>query len=274
MSEEFLNESLADENVISEQVIEEQTATSPVIDGKVNEDVQNSEEEIKESSAPKEEKPDDKNFEQLEWVKRRLRQQEKVHRREMESFAANMQQQFAAQLQNLIGGNPNSGAYKNDPNSLDYKILEAAKKIEAEREAQKQAEEERIKLEQLNEQALAAMDKYSDYEDVMEQAQPYLTETMLAVLKELPNGAVENFYKNWKTNPDLIKKISRLSPQKQALEMARLDAEASIKYKVIPKVQQNPSDKKIISPLKPGGANLTSALDMSFSQMVKKHIRK
>lgn len=109
--------------------------------------------------------------------------------------------------------------------------------------------------------------KYDDYDDFTDEAKPFLTKEMLLALRELSSDSLENLYKAWNDNPDKVRAIHRLPPFKQALAVAKLDAEYSLKQSA--PAPQYPS-KKVIPPIKPAGVIRSKSIDDDYAAMVRK----
>jgi hypothetical protein len=174
-----------------------------------------------------------------------------------------------------------------------------AEMLNKQQEEQKRQAEDQQDQYNFQQQVDKVMDEYEDFNDVANQIQLHITPSMVRTVAQLSSvhgNAVDNLYKVWKENPDRIKQISRLSPAKQAIEMARLDAEMVSKRDravtqqsspppppALPKQedandeQQNsfytsikPPVKRPLSPTVPKGSSFKDPFNLSISEMIER----
>jgi len=223
-------------------------------------------------------KSDEEGLVPVKSLQERLKRQERVHRREMQEVTQSMQAQFAQTLQTISlqsnGANvPTAVSPQSVGNdSIDQKVNNAVQNIFRQQEEQRLAEGERKKTEAFNLETTKMMDKYDDYKDVVSEVTPYFNHAMLFALKNLPNGGLENFYRAWKENPDSIINISKLPLEQQALAVARLDAETSLKHRG--NTSQQSGSNKLLSPLKPTGRSFTDPLSNDYESMINDILKK
>ena len=218
----------------------------------------------------------DEDFEKVKWVQKRLKRQEQRHKRELQEFAQAMQTQFMQSLQqgNPMYAPPVAGAQVNAPaDSIDEKVNMAVQNVLKKQQEQQQIEAQKKKDEAFNLEAKKLMDKYDDYEDVVNDVAPFFTYPMLFALKNLPGSGLENFYTAWKENPDAVKKIASLPLEEQALAMARLDAEISLKYRNQSTLAKS-NPQKPITPLKPMGRSVQDPLSNDYASMIEGFLKK
>jgi len=215
---------------------------------------------------------------------KRLARQERRHKREMQEQQAQMQVQFANVMQNFAMQNKQPDQWQMPPmtdqnRSVEEKVQEAVVSLLNKQKQEQMKIEEMEKNRLFTQQEEQLLDKYEDYEEVLTEAKPYLTREMVFALRELPEGSLENLYSAWKENPEQLKKISTLSPVKQALEIARLDATYSAK-KTISKqdstksYQQVPSNQ-LLKPIQPRtNPGRVNKLDQDFNAMIADYNQK
>ena len=105
-----------------------------------------------------------------------------------------------------------------------------------------------------------AREKYTDFDNVIKNPNIPITKDMVIALSELENaGEVAYFLA---TNEEKAKEISQLSPYKQAIELAKIEAKLNVKPNK--KVSNAPDP---IDPVKPNGdVSKTDPSKMSFAE--------
>jgi len=215
-----------------------------------------------------------KNHEALDWVKKRLAQKDRQTNRrlkdkereisELKQQVATIYQPLQQDVQQLTQGqivDPFTGSYV-DEESVDGKVVKKLQQIKQAEIIQKQQYELQNQFRSFNDKVNEARDKYVDYEDVVDEAKPYLSQTMVETMVVSPTG-VEIFYNTWKNNPDKIKEISKLPVSQQIRAMHRL--EFAEENKIQQKLKSNAP--KPISPVKP---TASIANDDSFESILKR----
>lgn len=235
----------------------------------------------------------DEEFEKIEWIKKRLKKQNDRHDKELREVRA----QYELVVQNAIknsalANNPhlyqqnvNAVQQQNnlsdiDPTSPEFvvklaqdaaiKAYENAKILEQQK--QKKDEDSRRIKDAIAKEKIAR-EKFDDYDDVIDDLQDFISKEMQMTvldLSETDEQAFENFYKIAKEQPQTIKDISKLSPSKQRLALARLDASISLN-----KADQN-IQPKIITPSKLKNNNVVThdPLDMSYEEICAERLKK
>ena len=132
-----------------------------------------------------------------------------------------------------------------------------SKKVEAPEETDRTFESAARKLEDVFDDA---REKYTDFDNVIKNPNIPITKDMVIALSELENaGDVAYFLA---TNEEKAKEISQLSPYKQAIELAKIEAKLNVKPNK--KVSNAPDP---IDPVKPNGdVSKTDPSKMSFAE--------
>lgn len=132
-----------------------------------------------------------------------------------------------------------------------------SKKVEAPEETDRTFESAARKLEDVFDDA---REKYTDFDNVIKNPNIPITKDMVIALSELENaGEVAYFLA---TNEEKAKEISQLSPYKQAIELAKIEAKLNVKPNK--KVSNAPDP---IDPVKPNGdVSKTDPSKMSFAE--------
>lgn len=132
-----------------------------------------------------------------------------------------------------------------------------SKKVEAPEETDRTFESAVRKLEDVFDDA---REKYTDFDNVIKNPNIPITKDMVIALSELENaGDVAYFLA---TNEEKAKEISQLSPYKQAIELAKIEAKLNVKPNK--KVSNAPDP---IDPVKPNGdVSKTDPSKMSFAE--------
>lgn len=164
------------------------------------------------------------------YVQKRLKQQERAHKREMRELQqqmASMQSQMQPQQPNYsqqMPQNPYSGF---EPGSEDERIHRAVSMaLQHKDQQERQAKEaERMAHVQKQYQALqenldSASEHYDDFDEVVRHGDAPYSEAMRDAALLIPNAA-DVLYKLGK-NKDELKRISALHPLEQAKEMVKL----------------------------------------------------
>lgn len=165
------------------------------------------------------------------YVQKRLKQQERAHRREMRE----MQQQIA-EMHSRMGNQqsdytqPPQNPYANsgmEPNSEDERIHRAVSMALQAKEQQEQRAQESQRMAHVHKQYQALQDhldnvsgKYDDFDDIVRSNEAPYTEAMRDAALLIPNAG-EVLYKLGK-NKDELRRISSLHPLEQAKEMVKL----------------------------------------------------
>lgn len=309
MSQELNN---LDAQVATEETAQAVSNTNTVPTGQAVEMAQTNEgEQPKQEQASPKLNFDDE-IEKSKAFRVRIDRLNRQHRREMQQILQQNEMRMAQLVSQIV--QPQAGMYGNYgvqavtpqvTNGTQYpQGVNVPPQIDA-NELLRQQEEQRRQVEEqqdqynFQQQIDKVTDEYEDFNDVANQIQGHITQSMVKAVTQLASvhsGAVDNLYKAWKENPERIKQISRLTPAKQAIEMARLDAEMIAKKTAVatpakPVVQQainsvqsveepeeiapsytsvKPPVKRPLSPTIPKGGFQKNYWELSLKEMIER----
>jgi len=272
MSEEILS----DDSIEQEQqdVQQEEVVSSEPL---AQDDEDSTEENVVDepSKEPKDDaSTDNKDHEALDWVKKRLAQKDRQANRRLKEKDAEVSelraqlnaiyqpyQQEALQATQGQVLDPVTGSYV-DEESVDGKVIKKLQQLKQAEVLRRQQDEVNNQLKSFTKTVDSVKNKYDDYEDVVEEAKQYLSQTMLETMVASPSS-VEVVYNVWKNNPDMIKEIQKLPVHQQIKEMHRLEF-----------VEENKIQQKLKSnapkPISPVKQTASISNDDSFDAIVNR----
>jgi len=232
------------------------------------------EEQVQSDSADDQSNLDEK-YEKEEWAKKRIDRLERRHKREMQELVQNMQNQFMQNLKQMQ--NPQQAQWSSAPQAEPTDIpagtvkdvQTAVQQVLEQQEMQKQLAVEQQKNLEFANREKKLENKYDDYFDVISDVKPYLSREIVLALRELPEDSLENFYLAWKKDPEEIKKISKMSPLRQPMEIARLDAKLAAKNLQSQSSQSRQTEQEqMVRPVRPSGSISGKKINEDLPNMV------
>lgn len=230
---------------------------------------------------------EDESSKNNDWIKERLKRQERTLRREYEESLRAMGRTFQDMYSSALTKQqpttpqmpiPNyNGNYTYQPEitmpqypaqSPEQVVKEAVKKV---------LDEEKLvsKQQRFTQQENEMRNKYEDYDDIVREAGPHLSRNVLEAFIDEPE-AIESFYKAWKEDPGQIKKAQDLTPTGQAVLIGKIHAKYSDKAKTPPTQDPSRLKSQANKPLTPVGTTGKQAsvdpLDVNFASMAEKMI--
>lgn len=263
---------LDEENNLSEIETSETTDETNISEIQ-NEELDNSSEsieEIAETSTESEEETDDelkenndkdKNYETVDWVKKRLAQKDRqlkkrlrdkekeieYLRTQVSAIFQPTQQEYSAPQGQIL--DPATGQYV-DEDSVEGKVILKLQQMQQAEAVRQQTAAAQMKQKALNSKIEEVKEKYDDFEDVIKDSYNHFPSAMSEIMLNNP-GSVETFYDLAKNNPQKLAEISKLS------EFQQLKAINFIEFQKENKVTQKlRSDApKPTPPVKPSTTN-------------------
>ena len=255
---ETVEDTLSNETEVSENITENSESEETI-------------EEVSEDE-PEETLTDDQQPEKLDWVKKRLAQKDRQTKRQLREKDAELEElkrQVAAVYSPLADESqagkildPTTGSYVEE-NSTEGLVIKKLQQIKQAELAQRQYDDRKSQMRSFNDKIQDLKDQYEDYEDVVEQANTHLTQTMVETMIASPDS-VEVFYRTWKSNPEKLVEISKLRPveQMKAMNFLEFQAQNQVKQKLVSNAPRP------ISPVKPSAKTVVD--DGSFEAIMRR----